>query len=100
MKNRLEEPPGSWDVIDNRDLEVEQQCFLFIAAVALSFLESYERDSKPVRIPKWGHQRIEWNEHVTKLLHKKIHREYCMTLEAFNQLLEFFRPSVTVNACC
>ena len=55
MTNRPEEP-DSWDVIDNLDIEAEQQSFLLIAAVALSFLESYERNSKPVRIPKWEHQ--------------------------------------------
>jgi hypothetical protein len=36
MTNRLE-GPDSWDVIDNLDIEEEQQCFLLIAAVALSF---------------------------------------------------------------
>ena len=41
MTNRQEEP-DSWDVIDNLDIEAEQQSFLLIAAVALSFLESYE----------------------------------------------------------
>ena len=95
MTNRPEEP-DSWDVIDNLDIEAEQQSFLLIAAVALSFLESYERNSKPVRIPKWEHQRIDWNEHVTKLLHEnRFHREYRMSLEAFNQLLELLRPSIT-----
>ena len=90
--NRPEEL-DSWDVIDNLDIEAEQQSFLLIAAVALSFLESYERNSKPVQIPKWEHQRIDWNEHVTKLLHeKRFHREYRMSLEAFNQLLEFLQP--------
>ena len=97
MTNRPEEP-DSWDVIDNLDIEAEQQSFLLIAAVALSFLESYERNSKPVRIPKWEHQQIDWNEHVTKLLHEnRFHREYRMSLEAFNQLLELLRPSITVN---
>ena len=82
------EEPESWDVIDNLDKEAEQQSFLFFAAVTLSFLESYERNSKPVRIPKWE-QRIVWNEHVKKLLHEnRFHREYRMSLEAFNQLLE------------
>ena len=55
MTNGPEEP-DSWAVIDNLDIEAEQQSFLLIAAVALSFLESYERNSKPVRIPKWEHQ--------------------------------------------
>ena len=97
MTNRPEEP-DSWAVIDNLDIEVEQQSFLFIAAVALSFLESYEQNSKPVRIPKWEHQRIDWNEHVTKLLHENIfHHEYRMSLETFNQLLELLQPSITVN---
>ena len=56
MTNRPEEP-DSWDVIDNLDKEAEQQSFLLIAAVStLSFLESYEQNSKPgVRIPKWEH---------------------------------------------
>ena len=40
MTNRLEEP-DSWDVIDNLDTEAEQQSFLLIAVVALSFWESY-----------------------------------------------------------
>ena len=54
--NRPEEP-DSWDVIDNLDKEAEQQSFLLIAAVTLSFLESYyEQNLKPVRIPKWEHQ--------------------------------------------
>ena len=54
--NRPEEP-DSWDVIDNLDKEAEQQSFLLLAAVTLSFLESYyEQNSKPVRIPKWEHQ--------------------------------------------
>ena len=97
MTNRPEEP-DSWDVIDNLDIEAEQQSFLLIAAVALLFLESYERNSKLVRIPKWEHQRIDWNKHVTKLLHKnRFHCEYCMSLEAFNQLLELLQPSITVN---
>jgi hypothetical protein len=39
MTNRPEEP-DSWDVTDNLDIEAEQQ--MLIAAVALSFLESYE----------------------------------------------------------
>ena len=55
MTNQPEEP-DSWDIIDNLDIEAEQQRFLLIAAVELSFLESYERNSKPVRIPKWVHQ--------------------------------------------
>ena len=71
---------------------------MFIAAAALSSLESYEQNSKPVQIPKWEHQQIEWNEHVTKLLHEnRFHREYHMSLEAFNQLLELLRPSITAN---
>jgi len=41
MTNRPE-GPDSWDFIDNLDIEAEQQSFLLIAAVALSFLESYE----------------------------------------------------------
>ena len=97
MRNRPEES-DSWDVVDNLDIEAEQQSFLIIAAVALSFLESYERNLKPVRIPKWKHQQIDWNEHVTKLLHEnRFHREYRMSLEAFNQLLELLRPSLTVH---
>jgi len=49
-----------------------------------------------VRIPKWEHQQIDWNDHVTKLLHEnRFHREYRMSLEAFNQLLELLRPSIT-----
>jgi hypothetical protein len=90
-------PEGSWDFVDNLDIEAEKQRVSLIAVVALSFLESYERNLKPVRIPKWEHQRIDWNEHVTKLLHeKRFHREYRMSLEAFNQLLELLRPSITV----
>ena len=98
ITNRPEEP-DSWDVmIDNLDIEAEQQSFLLVSAVAFSFLESSEQNSKPVRIPKWEHQRIDWNEHVTKLLHEnRFHREYCMSLEAFNQLLDLLRPSITVN---
>ena len=47
MINRPEET-DSWDVIDNLDIEAEKQSFLLIPAVALSFLESYEQNSKPV----------------------------------------------------
>ena len=95
--NRPEEPDG-WDFIGNLDIEAEQQSFLLIAAVAFSFLESYEQNSKPVQIPKWVHQQIDWNEHVTKLLHEnRFQREYRMSLEAFNQLLELLRPSITVK---
>jgi hypothetical protein len=51
-----------------------------------------------VRIPKWEHQQIDWNEHVTKRLHEnRFHCEYRMSLEDFNQLLELLRPSITVN---
>jgi hypothetical protein len=97
MKNRPEEP-DSWDVIDNLAIKVEQQSFLLVAAVAFSFLESYERNWKTVRITKWEYQRIDWNEHVTKLLHEnRVHREYHMSLEALNKLLELLRHSVTVN---
>ena len=65
---------------------------------SLSSLESYEQNSKPVQIPKWEHQRIDWNEHVAKLLHEnRFHHEYWMTLEAFKQLLELLRLSITVN---
>ena len=60
MTNRLEEP-DSWAVIDNLDLEqeieAEQQKFLFLAAVELSFLESYyAQNLKPVQSAKWEHQ--------------------------------------------
>ena len=93
------EEPDSWDVIDNLDKEAKQQSFLLIAAVALSFLESYERNLKPVRIPKWEHQKIDWNEHVPKLLHEnRFHHEYRKSFEAVNQLLEILRPSITVYA--
>ena len=55
MTNQPEEP-DSWDVIDNHDMEAEQQSFLLSAAVALSFLELYGPNLKPVQIPKWEHQ--------------------------------------------
>ena len=41
MTNQPEEP-DSWDIIDNLDIEAEQPSFLLIAAVAFSFLDSYE----------------------------------------------------------
>jgi hypothetical protein len=41
----------------------------------------------------------DWDEHVTKLLHEnRFHHEYRMSLEAFNQLLELLRSSITVSA--
>ena len=101
MTNRLEEP-DSWAVIDNLDLEqeieAEQQKFLFLAVVALSFLESYyARNLKPVQSAKWEHQQLDWNYHVTKCLHK-FYCEFHMSFQAFNHLLELLRPSITVNA--
>ena len=102
MTNQLEEP-DSWAVIANLDLEQEieeeQQRFLFLAAVALSFLESYyAQNSKPVRSAKGENQQLDWNDHVTQLLHEnRFHHEYRMSLQAFNHLLELLRSSFTVN---
>ena len=102
--NQLQEL-DCWDVIDSLDLEqeieAEQQSFLFLATVALSFLESYyAQNSKPVQSAKWDHQRLDWNDHVTKLLHENMfHLEYRMSLQAFNHLMQdLLRPSITVNA--
>ena len=43
---------------------------------------------------------MDWNYHVTKLLHenRRFHREYYISLQAFNRLLELLRPSITVDA--
>ena len=105
MTNRLEEPNWCWAVIDNLDLEqeieAEQYSFLFLGALALSFLESYyPRNLKPVQSAKWEHQRLDWHDHVTKLFHEnRLHREYRMSLQAFNHLLEYFDlPSQLASA--
>ena len=89
MTNRPEEP-HSWAVIDNLD------CILLLAAIALSFLESYGQNLKAVQAEKWEHQWLDWNDHVTKLLHEhRFHHEYRMSLQAFNHVLQLLKPSIT-----
>ena len=93
MKNRPEEP-DIWAVIENIDLEqekqAEQQSFLLLAVVELSFLESYGRNQKPVQSAKWEHQRLDWNDHVIKLLQEnRFHCEYRINTISFrNYALE------------
>ena len=45
---------------------------------------------------KWKHTRLNWKEHVEKLLHEEsFDSKYRMSLEAFNTLLELLRPMIT-----
>ncbi len=47
---------------------------------------------------RWEHERLNWNEHVAKLLHKDAFDwKYCMSYEAFNILLELLWPDITCN---
>jgi hypothetical protein len=47
---------------------------------------------------RWEHERLNWNEHVVKLLHENaFDRKYHMSYDAFNILLELLRPDITCN---
>ena len=47
---------------------------------------------------KWENTRLNWNEHVTKLLHtKEFDQTYRMSHDAFKNLLEILRPMITVD---
>jgi hypothetical protein len=47
---------------------------------------------------KWKHSRLDWNEHVEKLLHEEeFDATYRMSLEAFTTLLDFLHPMITPN---
>jgi hypothetical protein len=47
---------------------------------------------------KWKHSRLNWNEHVEKLLHEEeFDATYRMSHEAFTTLLDFLRPMITPN---
>ena len=79
MRNRPEES-DSWDVIDNLDIEAEQQSFLLIAAVALSFLESYDETRSQCKFQ---------NGSINELT------GMCMSQESF-----FMRIDFNVNIAC
>jgi hypothetical protein len=47
---------------------------------------------------RWEHERLNWNEHVVKLLHENaFDQKYHMSYDAFNILLELLRPDITCN---
>ena len=50
------------------------------------------------RVFKWNDQRLDWHHHKERLLHqRKFHKQYRMTAEAFDVLVEIVRPAVEVN---
>jgi len=55
-------------------------------------------EAKNERNIKWKHQRLNWNEHVDKLVHEEsFAAKYRMSLDAFNTLLELLRIMITPN---
>jgi hypothetical protein len=47
---------------------------------------------------KWKHTRLNWNEHVEKLLHEEsFDSHYRMSLEAFTTLVDLLCPMSTPN---
>ena len=55
-------------------------------------------DDGQLRIPKWRHNRLNWNEHVQKLQHEgTFNRMYRMSLESFNKLVDLLREEITVD---
>jgi hypothetical protein len=47
---------------------------------------------------KWKHTRVNWKEHVEKLIHEEdFDRTYRMSVEAFNTLVDLLRPMITPN---
>jgi hypothetical protein len=45
----------------------------------------------------WEHERLDWDRHVQKLLHKDhFHTRYCMPLEEFNALVELLGDVIGV----
>lgn len=66
--------------------ELEEQFLLVIDAA---------RDQRKI---KWKHSRLNWSEHVAKLLHEgSFNATYRMSHEAFNTLLAFLCPMITPN---
>lgn len=66
--------------------ELEEQFLLMIDAA---------RDQRKI---KWKHSRLNWNEHVEKLLHEEyFNATYRMSHEAFTSLLNFLHPMITPN---
>jgi hypothetical protein len=50
----------------------------------------------------WQHKRLDWNQHVQKLLHEKcFHIQYCMLLKDFGSLLlvKLLGGEVGLNSC-
>ena len=89
MKNRMEEP-DSWAVIDNLDLEqeieAEQQRFLFLAAVALLFWSHTMHEIRS-QCDQQNNGSIsdllDWNDHVTKLLHRHLSCLWSLLFKCF-----------------
>jgi hypothetical protein len=70
---------------DNWDEQVELYTILF---------EEYKQEWRF----KWQHQRMTWDHHVKKLLHEcHFDRQYHMSFDAFNILLELLHPAITCN---
>ena len=68
--------------------ELEEQLRLMLMGVAVT----------GERKIKWKHSRLNWNEHVEKLLHEEeFDATYQMSLEAFTTLLDFLCPMISPN---
>jgi hypothetical protein len=77
--NSSDEEEEAWDEL------IEQHILLFA---------TYKEE----RNFRWEHERLNWNEHVAKLLHENaFDRKYRMSYNAFNILLELLRPDITCN---
>ena len=55
-------------LIQNRKYK-NNRAFCFLQQLHHHF-ESYDRNSNPVISAKWEHQWLDWNDHITKLLHE------------------------------
>ena len=87
------------DSCNSGDDDEDLMDLLFLYHVTDAILPD-EHDRRRQRKHKWIHKRLNWAEHVRKLLHHKqaFDRTYPMSFEAFSTLLDLLRVNAESNS--